>query len=446
MNYIKPFLGFTVALQILYLCSYLYRFQLVLYVYGVPNVESKPSELPYKPCEVPIGGFKAWNEGIVTAIKPEIKKNCSKIISGDTLETKRVTQLRVDWNNTIFSEMFSKNAQIKFAEMSANCEWLTEYMTNNLYNTKLEVSFPVAYIFVVYDNPQQILRLIKLLYRPQNIYCIHPDKKSVFHSFFSHLSRCFHNIITATKSVDVKWGDHTIMDAQVSCMSDLVNYREKQDKNSQWKYVINLCGKEVPLQSTKEIVKNLISMNGSSSVIARSIPDSESGTTYRLKNKTVPFNLTFYKSMTYMALSTSFVTFLLRNATAQSLYQFFRGTRNPDEHFYATLFHMPGATGGYNAEIAHKKYLEVSHYFWRMSIKSRVLPCYGRTVHHICIVNHADLPRIMQETKNGSTALFHNKYFMENDHVIMDCMEERIVAINKLEYELECSKSAGLEE
>jgi len=30
--------------------------------------------------------------------------------------------------------------------------------------------------------------------------------------------------------------------------------------------------------------------------------------------------------------------------------------------------------------------------------------------------------------------LFFNKYFMEVDHVIMDCMEERLVKQNMLEY------------
>ena len=32
---------------------------------------------------------------------------------------------------------------------------------------------------------------------------------------------------------------------------------------------------------------------------------------------------------------------------------------------------------------------------------------------------------------------FHNKYFMEYDHTVMSCMEERIVQINKLEYQQE---------
>ena len=441
MSCIRELLCLAAALQVSFLCYSLWHYQLAPPppIYGVPKIE-------YKRCEVPIGGFKAWKEGIVTVIKPEIKKNCSKIISGDILETKQITQLSVDWSDEFSHEMFSARSQNNFAKMAANCEWLTKYLTNNLYNTELEISFPVAYIFVVYDNPQQIVRLLKLLYKPQNVYCIHPDTKSVFRSFFSHLSRCFHNIITPTKLVDVIWGKSTIMDAQVSCMSDLLKHQEKLDKNSRWKYVINLCGKELPLHTTKEIVKMLVSMNGTSSVVAWSIPDSEWWTIRRLRNKQVPYNLTFYKSMTYNALSVAFVTFLVRNATAQSLYKFFRGTDHPDEHFYPTLFHMPGAPGGYNADIPDGKYFEVGHYFWRTNQAEIALPCYGRTVHGICIVNHADLPRIMQETKNGSTALFHNKYFMEDNHVIMDCMEERIVAINKREYEFECSKSLNLEE
>ena len=106
----------------------------------------------------PIGGFKAWKEGMVTVIKPEIKKNCSKIISGDILEKKQITQLSVDWSDEFSHEMFSARSQNNFAKMAANCEWLTEYLTNNLYNTELEISFLVAYILVVYDNPQQILQ------------------------------------------------------------------------------------------------------------------------------------------------------------------------------------------------------------------------------------------------------------------------------------------------
>ena len=188
-----------------------------------------PIELLYMPCEMPIQGFKAWNEGVVTIITLEIRKNHSKIISGAILETKRVTQLSMPWNTKYSHERFSRKLQNISSEMLWNCSQLNEYLTNNLYNIELELSFPIAYIFAFYDTPQQILCLLKLLYRPQNIYCIHPDKKSVFRYFFIHLFRCFHSITIPIRLMEVMWDNSTIMDAQVSCMSDFISYREKQD-------------------------------------------------------------------------------------------------------------------------------------------------------------------------------------------------------------------------
>ena len=288
-------------------------------------------------CVSPLDGLKGWKEGVVTVIRPAMKKNCSKVISGDELEIQQITQLGLDWKEKYSNEMYSQQAYDTLLEKSTSCEWLVEYLTNNLYNSQLEDSFPVAYSFLVYDNPQQFLRLLKLLYRPQNVYCIHPDKKSAFNPFFINIAKCFHNIIIASELIDVHWGQYTLMDAQMRCLSDLLNYREKHEED-RWKYVINLCGKELPLLSTKEIVKKLVSMNGTSSVVAWPIPKSEWWTMMRLREKQLPYNLTFYKSMTYNALSEPFVRFLVRNSTSQSLYQFFRKTDFPEEHFYATCF------------------------------------------------------------------------------------------------------------
>ena len=130
---------------------------------------------------------------------------------------------------------------------------------------------------------------------------------------------------------------------------------------------------------------------------------------------------------------------MLHNKTAIALYDLMLETLIPEEHFYATLFMAPGTPGGYNPRIRKSKYIAMDNCFWRTTPENRALQCFGKTVHKICVVNFADLPRIMKETKNGSTALFHNKYFMELDPVVMDCLEERIVDMNKREYEIECS-------
>ena len=67
--------------------------------------------------------------------------------------------------------------------------------------------------------------------------------------------------------------------------------------------------------------------------------------------------------------------------------------------------------------------------------------CSGATVHHICIITVGEFRSILAKNERkmpAQKALFHNKYYMELDHTVMDCMEERLVAINKREYKKDC--------
>ena len=54
-------------------------------------------------------------------------------------------------------------------------------------------------------------------------------------------------------------------------------------------------------------------------------------------------------------------------------------------------------------------------------------------MHGVCIVSVAELKEILEVNRNSERNLFHSKYFMEVDYVVMDCMEERLVARNKVE-------------
>lgn len=392
----------------------------------------------YVVCEVPIGGFKGWQQGLVTLVEPRlgVDRNCSKLIAGDRGEASKIGHAEpAGWKSGLSFEDLLKR--------TANCSWLAESLKNNLYNTQWERNFPIAFSFIVYESPEQILRLLRLLYRPQNVYCIHPDRKSKKQSAFINIARCFKNVIIASHTADVRWSQPSLLVAQMNCLSDLVGYRDQQKQESKWRYVVNLCGKELPLVSTAEMVRKMMNMNGTSSVVSWPIPKSETWTMARLRGRNLPYNLVYHKSMTYNALSAPLVYFLLKNSTAQSIYRFFLSTEFAEEHFYATVFRMPGVPGGYNPNIPDSGYFEVGHYFWRTTQAEVSLPCFGSTVHGICVVNYGDLPRVMRETKNGSLALFQNKYFMELDHVAMDCMEERIVAINKREFEEECSGNSN---
>ena len=69
--------------------------------------------------------------------------------------------------------------------------------------------------------------------------------------------------------------------------------------------------------------------------------------------------------------------------------------------------------------------------------------CSGWFVHWICIVSSGDLHRIHRflrtdDNPHNKIAMFHNKYFMERDHTVMDCVEEELVIRNKVEYARDC--------
>ena len=50
-------------------------------------------------------------------------------------------------------------------------------------------------------------------------------------------------------------------------------------------------------------------------------------------------------------------------------------------------------------------------------------------------MSSGDLPMVYSMGVNADKpTFFFNKYFMEWDHVVMNCMEERLAERNKLEY------------
>ena len=399
---------------------------------------------PQDRCELPPGGFRAWKEGVVTTVSPEVAVNCSRVFSKDREEISRIKKAMTDWNNAVSDD--------ELTEQVKNCSWLRESFDNNLYNSDLENSFPIAFTFVVYNSPYQVLRLLRLLYRPQNTYCIHPDVKSKYKEFFISVASCFDNVIISSQLENVVWGYYTILAAQMNCIKDLLEYRNSSEYK--WKYVINLCGKELPLYTNREIVSKLMKLNGSSSIVTENcgnnknlinriiyktkLDDDKTHTKVdqhtKLKNR--PFDLSMYhKSSSYNALSYQFSKYLLHNSTALEFYEFFKNCSNPEEHFYATLFMMPGVPGGFNKNIPESDYFRVAGAFWVFK-KKKDCDCHGKLIHNVCIITAADLSLVVADKEPGH--LFVNKYFSSLDHTVMSCMEERIVARNQLEYQSEC--------
>ena len=124
-----------------------------------------------------------------------------------------------------------------------------------------EANFPLAYSLLVYQSAHQIEQLLRAIYRPQNFYCIHVDGKASINVFkaMERIAGCFDNVFLSSKRYNVRWGEFSVLQPEITCMEDLFN-------RTSWKYFINLTGQEFPLKTNGEIVKILKAINGSNAV------------------------------------------------------------------------------------------------------------------------------------------------------------------------------------
>ena len=178
--------------------------------------------------------------------------NCNAIINGDLVETRRASNMSAQ------PRKFELNAT-DYINMTNNCQEFIDkrgYIMSSL--TKLEADFPIAFSLLMYKDIEQVERLLRAIYRPQNIYCIHVDKKTkndIFHAM-EGITNCFENVFLLETRIDVQWGHFSVLEPDLLCMEELLS------RNKKWKYFINLTGQEFPLRTNYELVRILMTYNG----------------------------------------------------------------------------------------------------------------------------------------------------------------------------------------
>ena len=362
-----------------------------------------------------------------------------------------------------------------------NCTWVREEFSNNYFVSSKEKAFPIAYAINMNLYPQQVLRFLKVIYRPHNVHCVHYDSKTdVFAKKIMHnVASCLGNVFISRRTESVYWGWYTLEEAYLDCFSELMLAREMYP----WKYIITLCGKELPLRTNAEIVSMLEPLKGTSSVQLvgeDGLDESKYKWKWSLNTLTgwitkrdsrlppIPHNLKVYKSWAYVALSHQFVEHLLCSPVGRELREYMKDVRIPEENFYAMLFMEPNTPGGYRPELEKHIFPVVSYIWmdgdhhgtrrkWYLKFHPETI-CTGRELHGICMVCAKDLhrvsyrPGIIGQTsdsylKTGPTTyegpdrgpLFHNRYMMEWDNVVMLCMEGELRRRNLIERARKCS-------
>ena len=108
------------------------------------------------------------------------------------------------------------------------------------------------------------------------------------------------------QAVDVKWGEFSIVEAELNCLRDLLN------NSRPWSYALDMAGSEVMLATNRELVDSLD--RKAKEIYTASFPMPKNNE-HRI-NYPVPYNLTIYKGAKSWILPRTFVSFLLTHPFA----------------------------------------------------------------------------------------------------------------------------------
>lgn len=125
-----------------------------------------------------------------------------------------------------------------------------------------EAEFPIAYNILMHRTVTQVERLLRAIYAPQNIYCIHVDKSAagVVHEAVKALTKCLPNVHIASKLETIAYAGISRLQADLNCMRDNLNSPVK------WKYLLNTAGEAYPLKTNRDIVRILSAYNGANDI------------------------------------------------------------------------------------------------------------------------------------------------------------------------------------
>ncbi|XP_029115404.1 beta-1,3-galactosyl-O-glycosyl-glycoprotein beta-1,6-N-acetylglucosaminyltransferase 4-like isoform X1 [Scleropages formosus] len=301
-----------------------------------------------------------------------------------------------------------------------------------------EKQFPLAYSIVVHKHASMVERILRAIYMPHNVYCLHYDQKSskAFAAAMQNLARCFSNVFVASKREFVQYAHITRLYADLNCLSDLL------DSKVQWRYVINLCGQDFPLRSNFELVAELKKLQGANMVeSSRPSQYKKQRFTFSHELKDVPFEygrlpvkttqtkappphgIEVFVGSAYFILSRQFVNHVNGSQLVKDLLAWSADTYSPDEHFWATLVRMPGVPGEIprsqpdvtdlmsKTRLVKWMYLEGSLY----------PPCTGTHIRSVCIYGAAELRWLL-----NFGHWFANKFDPKVDPVLIKCLEQKL--------------------
>eukprot|EP00106_Octopus_bimaculoides_P009581 XP_014777023.1 PREDICTED: beta-1,3-galactosyl-O-glycosyl-glycoprotein beta-1,6-N-acetylglucosaminyltransferase-like [Octopus bimaculoides] len=336
------------------------------------------------------------------------KIDCSKVALGNINELNKSIELQTAIKYVDLPDSYFINLTQDCNNFRQNMGYITSHMT------KEELHFPLAYSILMYKDIEQVERLLRAIYRPQNFYCINVDGKSRNSTLkaMKAIAKCFPNVHILSPSIVVRWGEYSVLEPELLCMKHLLVYK--------WKYFINLTGQEFPLKTNYELVRILKAYNGANDV---------EGTQKRAnkhrwaKSGPPPHGIKPIKGSVHVILQRGFVDYAVNSPVAKDLLEWTKTVLIPDETYFATLNHnphlkVPGSYTGIPETGPDKPYF-ARYKIWENSEIPFPSICKGKFLRSVCLFALGDLPKL-----TTTPALFANKFHLQYNPLLQKCLED----------------------
>ncbi|XP_062277493.1 beta-1,3-galactosyl-O-glycosyl-glycoprotein beta-1,6-N-acetylglucosaminyltransferase 3 [Scomber scombrus] len=272
---------------------------------------------------------------------------------------------------------------------------------------------------VIHEKIEMFERLLRAIYTPQNIYCVHVDQKSTeeFQKAVEAIVSCLPNVFVASKLERVVYASWSRVQADLNCMKDLLG------SHIQWRYLLNTCGTDFPIKTNREIVQTLKFLNGRNSLETEVTNDYKKR---RWQKSPPPIPSPMFSGNAYFVVTRAFVKHVMQDREIQKFKEWEEDTYSPDEHFWATLQRMPSVPG---AMPANDKYdmsdmralarvVKWSYLAGDVKKGAPYYPCTGAYRRAVCVYGAGDLQWLLRQHH-----IFANKFDPEIDDIAIRCLE-----------------------
>ncbi|XP_047210098.1 beta-1,3-galactosyl-O-glycosyl-glycoprotein beta-1,6-N-acetylglucosaminyltransferase 3 [Girardinichthys multiradiatus] len=355
---------------------------------------------------------------------------CLAVISGDVEGKKAELQVLLSSRSKkkTLSEDFYINATLDCAAYIENRGFIKVPLSEE------EANFPIAYSMVIHEKIEMFERLLRSIYAPQNIYCVHIDQKSSlgFHRAVKKIVSCFPNVFVTSKLETVVYASWSRVQADLNCMKDLLQ------SEVQWRYLLNTCGTDFPIKTNREMVMALKALSGRNSLETEATSEYKKHRwqyRHNVTNSVVwtdvrksppPIRTPMFSGNAYFVVSRAFVKHVMQDREVQNFMEWEKDTYSPDEHLWATLQRMPSVPGSAPANSKYEvsdmqalaRAVKWAYLAGDMTKGAPYYPCTGIYRRAVCVYGAGDLLWLLRQQH-----LFANKFDPEVDDISIRCLE-----------------------